>query len=137
MSQEHSPAAVPFQSESIQRIAFRVLGLQKSQIRLPFIADHLAARETPYGDDHPEAPANFLGYNRFEHVTLLFVTFCVNIRTLSAQEGVFGRSCVFSLGFREEISKKNVLVKCVVFDSSTARLVVVAGSVVRRCQFEN
>ena len=73
MTEQHSPTAVPLQTQSVEGITrkvknmiriwrrteankkplpFSVLRLEEVEVRLPFVADHLAAGEAPNGDDH-------------------------------------------------------------------------------------
>eukprot|EP00303_Exanthemachrysis_gayraliae_P002083 CAMPEP_0205998764 /NCGR_PEP_ID=MMETSP1464-20131121/427_1 /ASSEMBLY_ACC=CAM_ASM_001124 /TAXON_ID=119497 /ORGANISM="Exanthemachrysis gayraliae, Strain RCC1523" /LENGTH=163 /DNA_ID=CAMNT_0053371919 /DNA_START=178 /DNA_END=668 /DNA_ORIENTATION=+ len=50
--EEHPAAAVALEVELVQRVPFRVVGLEELEVRLVLIADHLAAGEAAHGDDH-------------------------------------------------------------------------------------
>jgi hypothetical protein len=61
MGHKHAPAAVSYQCQSIKCIPFCVVGLQKIQISIPFVSDHLAAGEASHRDYHLlELPNLFL-----------------------------------------------------------------------------
>ena len=51
--EHHSSAAVSLQLESVEGVTLRhVVVLEVRKIRLPFVADNLAARETSHWNDH-------------------------------------------------------------------------------------
>jgi hypothetical protein len=52
MGHKLAPAAVSYQCQSIKCIPFCVVGLQKIQISIPFVSDHLAAGEASHRDYH-------------------------------------------------------------------------------------
>merc|ERR1712117_43795 len=52
VAKKHPATAVPLETESVQGVALGVLGLQKSQVCLPFGSDNLATCEAPNRDDH-------------------------------------------------------------------------------------
>ena len=52
MRQQHAPATVSSQAKRVQRLHLAFAVLHVRQVRLPLVADDLAARETADRDDH-------------------------------------------------------------------------------------
>lgn len=53
MRKNHAAAAVALEAQSVECIALRkTFVLQEREVRLPFVADDFAARETTHRNDH-------------------------------------------------------------------------------------
>ena len=59
VAKQHPATAVPLETEGVQGVALGVLGLQKSQVCLPFGSDNLATGEAPNRDDHGDSGCVF------------------------------------------------------------------------------
>lgn len=52
MRQKHATAAVPTQAQLVKSVALFVVFLKELQIRVPLVADNLAARKTAHRNNH-------------------------------------------------------------------------------------
>jgi hypothetical protein len=52
MREQHSATAITTKIQAVERVAFRIVCLQKSKIGVPFVAYHFATRKASNWNDH-------------------------------------------------------------------------------------
>ena len=62
MTQQHPPAAIPLQTESVESVSLLVLSLEETEVSLPLVSDDFAAGETSDGNYHNAGGLDFLKY---------------------------------------------------------------------------
>ena len=54
VGKEHSATAISSQSQLIKRILLLIIGLNKTNIHIPFVSNDLTASKATYGDNHAQ-----------------------------------------------------------------------------------